>query len=267
VIDAHCHLYSAKYDVDLDQVIQRAKECLSAVVVSAIDAETLRKSLAIRRRYPDFIYVTAGIHPRQSVEITDTEIHRLWRTIDQVRGEVVALGEVGPDFHRTKDPAQRQRQLRVLEEAMGQAEAWNLPLVIHARQAEEAALEVLARSTVPVLYHCFAGNRHIASKIAGLGFYLSFSALLLISSELQEAATRIPQELILTETDSPALSPRPHQRRNEPVFVEMVVSRLAKLLQYRPEQMAAITAANARRFYQIKNNPGIGCSSGVRNSR
>jgi TatD DNase family protein len=134
---------------------------------------------------------------------------------------------------------------------MVRAEAWSLPLVIHAREAEAAALEILAGHKGPVLIHCFTGGRDIARRMTARGFFLSFSPILLASTTLREAVRHVPVDLILTETDSPALSPRPGQPRSEPAFVEMVVSRLAKLLQYRLDEMAAITAANACRFYRL----------------
>jgi TatD DNase family protein len=251
VIDAHCHLASDKFDLDRDQVIARARERLRAVVVSATDRESLRKSLALRRRYPDFVHVSAGVYPRRAAEFGKDELEELWEVIGAVRTELVALGEVGPDFHHTRDPRDHRRQFAVLERFMAQAEAWSLPLVIHARKAEAAALEVLAGHRGPVLVHCYAGNRETAKRIAALGFYLSFSPILLGNAELGGVAREVPLELILTETDSPALSPRPEQPRNEPAFVEMVVSHLAKLLQCAPDEMAAVTAANARRFYRL----------------
>jgi TatD DNase family protein len=251
MIDAHCHLYSDKYDRDLDQVIQRARKHLEGVVISAVDPESLRKSLTIRRQHTDFIHVTAGVHPRTAATLKNKELAQRWRTIMKVKEEIVAIGEVGPDFHRTKDPRLRQRQLMVLEEAMTQAENFNLPLVIHARQAEAAALEIVSGCSTPVLFHCFAGSRQVARQITRFGFYLSFSAILLFSSELQKIAAEVPLELILTETDSPALSPRRDRRRNEPAFLESIVSRLAELRRRPQEEIAAITATNARRFYGL----------------
>jgi len=143
MIDAHCHLYSDKYDHDLDAVIQRARKYLEGVVVSAVDPESLQKSLTIRRQHSDFIHVTAGVHPRTSATLTKEKLAQLWQTIKNIKEEIVAVGEVGPDFHHTRDPRLRQRQLVVLEEAMTLAESLQLPLVIHARQAEAAALEVV----------------------------------------------------------------------------------------------------------------------------
>jgi TatD DNase family protein len=251
MIDAHCHLYSNKYHDDLHEVIQRAQEILQLVVISAVDQESLRKSLAIRRKYPDFIRVTAGVHPRSAAKLNQEELTELWQAIRTVREEIVAIGEVGPDFYHVKDHRLHLRQLSVLEDAMAQAEAMDLPLVIHARQAEKAALEVVARCTTDVLFHCFAGTRQMAREITAHGFYLSFSAILLFSSELQRAATEVPLELILAETDSPALSPRRSQRRNEPAFLESIISRLATLFDYPVEKAGSITAANAARFYGI----------------
>ncbi len=251
MIDAHCHLASSRFDPDRDQVIARACQRLSAVVVAATDPESLRKSLALRRRYPDFIHVTAGVHPRRAAAIGDEELKDLWQAISEARGELVALGEVGPDFHHAGDPRDRRRQLDLLEQFMARAEVWSLPLVIHARRAEAAALEALAGHKGPVLIHCFAGDRDVARKMTARGFFLSFSPILLASTALQAVAQEVPVELILAETDSPSLSPRPDQRRNEPAFVDMVVSQLAKLLQCGFDEMAALTAANARRFYRF----------------
>ncbi len=255
MIDAHCHLYSDKYDHDLDAVIQRARKYLEGVIISAVDPESLQKSLTIRRQHPDFIHVTAGVHPRTAATLKKEKLAQLWQTIKNVKEEIVAVGEVGPDFHHTRDPRLRQRQLVVLEEAMTQAENLNLPLVIHARQAEAAALEVVSGCKTPVLFHCFAGSRQVARQITRFGFYLSFSAILLFSSELQKVATEVPLQLILTETDSPALSPRRDRRRNEPAFLETIISRLAELLQHPQGKIAAITAANAHRFYGLTAYP------------
>jgi TatD DNase family protein len=251
MIDAHCHLYSDKYHHDLHKVVQRAQAKLQAVITSAVDLESLQKSLAIRRKYPDFIKVTAGIHPRHGARLKKEELSEIWRAIKSVQKEIVALGEVGPDFYHIKDRHLRQRQLSVLEDAMAQAEAMGLPLVIHARQAEKAALEVVARCKTPVLFHCFAGTREMAREITAHGFYLSLSAILLFSSELQRAITEVPLELILTETDSPALSPKRTQQRNEPAFLETIVSRLAELFDLPVDRVGSITAVNAGRFYRL----------------
>jgi TatD DNase family protein len=251
MIDAHTHLYSDKYRQDLDQVIQRAQNRLKAVVVSAVDIESLERSLAIRQRYPNFIYVTGGIHPRKAAELKDDDSRRLWRAVGRFRQELVAVGEVGPDFHHVRKQRDQQRQLLVLEEALRRAEEWDLPLVVHARKAEAEALEVLSRSKTPVMFHCYAGSRKMAGRIAACGFYLSLSAILLFDRELQETVKQIPVEQILTETDSPALSPRRGHKRNEPAYIEKIVVCLAKLLQYSLQKTAEITAANAIRFYRL----------------
>ena len=252
MIDAHTHLYSDKYRHDLAQVIRRARGVLEGIVISAIDLDSLEQSLAIRRRYPDFIYVTAGIHPGKAAVLMDEDRRLLWQAIDRIRPEIVAVGEVGPDFHHIRNPHEQQRQLAVLKEALDRAEEWGLPMVVHARRAEAAALEVLARSKVPVMFHCFAGAKQVAGKIAACGFYLSLSAILLFNTDLQDAVKGIPIEQVLTETDSPALSPRRGYSRNEPAFIETIVSYLAKLLKIPARKVAEITSANARRFYRLE---------------
>ena len=252
MIDSHCHLYSGKFEHDLDEVIQRAEKYLSGIIISAVDLNSLEISLNIRRSYPNFIHVTAGIHPRKTAELDENERRQLWRAIGCVRPEIVALGEVGPDFHHVRDRKKQRKQLRVLEEALSQAEKWDLPLVIHARKAEAVALEVVSQSRIPVMFHCFTGSMKDARRIIEHGYYLSFSSLLFTNLELQKIVTKIPPNRILTETDSPALSPHRDQSRNEPAFIEKVVLLLSKLLGKSFEHTAAMTAENARRFYKIK---------------
>jgi len=128
VIDAHCHLASDKFDPDRDQVIARARKRLRAVVVSATDRDSLRKSLSLRRRYPDFVHVSAGVYPRRAADLGNDELEGLWEAIGAARTELAALGEVGPDFHHTRNPRDHRRQFAVLERFMAQAEAWSLPL-------------------------------------------------------------------------------------------------------------------------------------------
>lgn len=251
MIDAHCHLYSDKFKHDLDAVIRRAQKYLSGIVISAVDLHSLEKSLGICRRYPDFIYVTAGIHPRKTAELDDDERRQLWRAIGRVRAKIIAVGEVGPDFHHVHDRKIRRKQLQVLEEALFQAEKWELPLVIHARKAEAAALEIVSQSRIPIMFHCFTGSMQDARKIVSHGYYLSFSSLLFAHPELQKIVKKIPSDLILTETDSPALSPHTDQARNEPAFMEKVVLLLSKLLEKTFDHTAKMTAENARRFYSI----------------
>ena len=255
MIDAHTHLYSDRYNHDLKDVIHRAGKSLTAVIISAVDLESLQKSLEIRRQYRNFIYVTAGIHPRKTTTMSMEELKRLLKKIDRVQSEIVALGEVGPDFYYIQDPRQQRRQLQVLDEVLFHAEQRKLPLVVHARQAESAALKLLSRSRVPVMFHCFTGSKQIAKKITSHGFYISFSAILLANPELQTVATAIPAELILTETDSPALSPMPDQTRNEPAFVEKVVTCLASLLKCTVDKVSDITDNNARKFYGLPQKP------------
>jgi TatD DNase family protein len=104
------------------------------------------------------------------------------------------------------------------------------------------------------MFHCFAGSKQMALEVAAHGFYLSFSAMLLFSPDLQEAVSLLPPEQILTETDSPALSPRRDQTRNEPAFIQVILSRLSTLLKYPVKKTVKITAANSRRFYGLPHN-------------
>ncbi|UCD33546.1 MAG: TatD family hydrolase, partial [Desulfobacterales bacterium] len=96
MIDAHTHLYSDKYYSDLEWVIKRARKKLTAVIISAVDSESLRKSLAIKHKFQDFVYVTAGVHPKKAAQIENEELKQMLNTFGRAKSDIVALGEGGP---------------------------------------------------------------------------------------------------------------------------------------------------------------------------
>jgi TatD DNase family protein len=199
------------------------------------------------------LWAAAGIHPHTGDRATPAELERLRFALDERC--VVALGEIGLDYHYNhSDPAEQRRafarQLRLAHEAA-------LPVVIHTRDADHDTLAILRDEGAGELggvIHCFSSGEELANGALELDFFVSFSGIVTFgrAESVREAARRIPADRILAETDSPFLSPVPYRGRpNEPARVRHVVERLADLRGVEPDEMGGVTADNARVCFRL----------------
>jgi TatD DNase family protein len=196
--------------------------------------------------------VTAGVHPHEA-RLADEQVY------DQIRGlagegRIVAIGEIGLDFHydHSPRPAQREalrRQIRLAREV-------GLPVVVHTREADEetaAILEEEGASEVGGVIHCFTGGKDLARRALALGFCISFSGIVAFprSEIIQEVAREVPDDRLLVETDAPFLAPPPHRgKRNEPAFVVEVARRVAALRGVEPEAVGDLARRNYERLFR-----------------
>jgi TatD DNase family protein len=252
MIDSHCHIDMPQFDADREAVVARAREAgvEAMLIVGGVDAEQgHRRALQTAEAFG--LPASAGIHPheaRLANEETYGELKDLARD-----GRIVALGELGLDFHYDYSPrdAQRdvfRRQLRLAREV-------GLPVIVHTREADEETADILeaerAGETGGVI-HCFTGSRELAKRALALGFYVSFSGIVAFprAEVIQDVARTVPEDRILVETDSPFLAPPPHRgKRNEPAFVADVARFVAGLRGAPAEVIGEVAAANFRRLF------------------
>lgn len=251
MIDAHCHLDSKNFASDIDLVVERARAELSGIITCSITPEGFEYSLKLCRKYRNFIYLTLGIYPAKTATITNEELASSLEFIARVKENIIAVGEVGPDFYRVKDIKGRERQLEVLAQYLKLSEELTLPLVIHAREAEEKALEVVKNSNVNIIFHCYSGSVEVMKEITDLGFYISLPTLVCYSAQHQALARKVDLEHLLVETDSPPLSPFRDIKRNEPLFVKEAVKKISEIRDIDKNQLAEITERNTRKAYLI----------------
>lgn len=251
MIDAHCHLDSKNFASDIDLVIERAKTELSGIVTCSITPEGFEYSLKLCKRYRDFIYLTLGIYPAKTATITAEELANAFEFVARVKENIIAIGEVGPDFYRVRDIKGRERQLEVLAQYLKLAEELSLPLVIHAREAEEQALEVVKNANVNIIFHCYSGSAELMKQIIDRGFYISLPTLVCYSPHHQALARKVDLEYLLVETDSPPLSPFREIKRNEPLFVREAVRKISEIRDVENKQLGEITDRNTRKAYLI----------------
>ncbi len=250
--DSHCHLTDAAFRDDREAVLHRATDAgVTRLVTIASDVADARAALELARGRKG-VWCTAGVHPHEAGKAAPTDVDAV-RELATSHAEVVAIGETGLDFHYDHSPRSVQTGLFEAHLALG-AET-GLPVVVHAREADReiaAALRAMPQGTMGVL-HCFTGGEAAFAEAMAAGWYVSFSGIASFRTfEAAHLLRQVPADRLLVETDSPYLAPVPHRgRRNEPALVVHVVEAVARLVGSTTEELAALTTANARRFYGV----------------
>lgn len=255
LIDTHCHLDPNGWEEGVGAVIERARDAgVGAFVCVGVGSAELSRAAVELAHIRTDVVATVGVHPHDAsawdAEL-EAELERLAR--DE---SVVAVGEVGLDFHYDYSP--RSTQCDVLSRFIALARRVRKPLVIHTRSAPDETLEILRRegaSDVGGVIHCFSEDRPFAIRALDLGFDLSFSGIVTFKNArtIQDVATWAPADRVLVETDSPYLAPVPMRgKKCEPAYVVHTAERLAALRGTSLEQITAQTSDNAcRRFGSV----------------
>ena len=252
LVDSHCHLDFPQIIDDLPQVLARAKAAgVERMVTICTRLRNEPQVRAIAESNPGVLYA-AGTHPMSAAEEPLTSVDELVRISRHPL--MVGIGETGLDYHYSSDSAAiQQTSLRIHIEA---AQETNLPLIIHARDADEDMARILSEAYLVRPYgcvmHCFSSGEALAETALDLGFYLSVSGIAAFSKsgELRDIFRHAPLDRILVETDSPYLAPPPHRgQRNEPAFVAHTARAVAHLWDLTPEDFAKATAANFDRLF------------------
>jgi len=253
LVDSHCHIDMPQFDADRAAVVDRARAAgvVEMLVVGGFDGEGgPRRALEIAGAFS--LPATAGIHPheaRLADEVVYAELAALVRG-----GRIVAVGEIGLDFHYDHSPRESQReafrrQIRIAREA-------GLPIVVHTRKADEdtaAILEEERAAEVGGVIHCFTGGVALARRALALGFSVSFSGIVAFprAETIQQVAREVPDDRLLVETDAPFLAPPPFRgRRNEPAFVVEVAKKVAALRGVGVETVGELCRRNYARLFR-----------------
>ncbi len=248
LFDSHTHLDMKHFQHDRERVIQRAKDAgLIGMVTSSIGEASFRKTLGIISKHPGYIYHSAGCGVSRLIR---TEAEKIITLTRKYAKDIVAVGEVGLDYHWIKDPKGRKAQEPLFHMFIELATELNLPLVIHSRKAEAKATEILENNFPgDVVMHCFDGPPEVAKRVADNGWYITLPANFSKHRNRMSAAKILPLSQILLETDGPYLSP--DRERNEPGKIIHGAETLSKILEHPIDQIAIATTQNATRFYRL----------------
>jgi TatD DNase family protein len=263
LIDTHAHLDYTDYDPDRAEVIARATDAGVTEIISIgtqIDSST--RAVELAENFPN-IWATVGIHPCEVDEAPEDAVERLHALAQSSR--VVALGEIGLDYHRLpENPAEaeanRQRQADLFRAQLELAVELGLNAVIHQRDSWDDTLKILGEFTGKVrgVFHCFGGTLEQAQEVLALGHLVSFTGIVTFKNarQVQATAQDVAIDGFMVETDCPYLAPAPDRgKRCEPAHTRRVAEQIAQLRGVSLEAIAARTTATAREFFRFGRGP------------
>ncbi len=250
IIDTHTHLDNEKYYNDLDEVIKRAKKNnIEKFIIPAANPKDIKRAVEISEKYED-VYFAVGVHP---LDILQFDYHYLLDYINHPK--CVAVGEIGLDYHYTKDT--KDYQIELFQEQLDIAIEYNKPVIIHIREANQDSYEILERyikkyPNLKGVLHCFNADEQFLkfsdNFYYGIGGVLTFKN----ARKLVEVFPKIPKNRVIIETDSPYLTPHPYRgERNEPSYTTLVRDKIAELWNVSKEEVEEITTKNARDLFNI----------------
>jgi TatD DNase family protein len=258
LVDSHCHLDFPDFAEERAAVVARAKAAgVSLMVTISTRVRKFPQILEIAETF-DEVFCSVGTHPHNAGEELDITAEKLVELAKHPK--VVAIGEAGLDYHY--DYAPREAQVQGFRTHIAAARQTGLPLVIHARSADDDVAMILddetGKGAFPFILHCFSSGRRLAEVGVALGGYISFSGIVTFknSAELREIAAGVPHDRLLVETDAPYLAPVPHRgKRNEPAFVAHTAKVLAETIGVTDEEIAALTTENFFRLFKKMPRP------------
>ena len=249
LVDTHCHLDMETYRDDLDSVIARAvSHNVRGIVTIGIDLASSRAGVKLAEKYM-CVKSSVGIHPHDAGSARSSDIENLALLAEENTGIVVGFGEIGLDYVKTFSSPDIQRTM--FRKQLATAKDLGLPVIIHDREAHDDCLKII-RETGPFdnggVMHCFSGDLNFAKKIIDLNLHISIPGIVTFKNarNIQEAATHIPLDMMLVETDGPFLAPVPYRgKRNEPSFTLFTAAAVANLKNITIEEVAEHTSQNA----------------------
>ena len=252
--DTHAHYNDEKFDEDRDALIKDIyNDSITKMVTVGYDVESSRRAIEIAEKY-EFMYATCGISPNdvQNVDI-ETEISKISALLPNKK--VVAIGEIGLDYYWNKDNKDMQKEYFIKQIEI--ANRFNLPIIIHSRDAINDTIEILKQNNVNKkgIFHCCMQNEFLIKEALKLDFYISFAGAITFKNakHADEVIKLVPLERLLIETDSPYLAPEPKRgTRNDSRNVKYIAEKIANVKQISIEQVAKQTYENAMKIYGIK---------------
>lgn len=254
IFDSHCHLNDLQLYNDLDSVIKNAlQNNVKKMLVIGYDKPSSFLAAKLAREY-DFIYAAVGFHPVDVEGINEEDLKEVMSLIDKIK--VVAVGEIGLDYHWVKDADKKEKQKEFFIKQIEYANRLDVPIVIHNRESTEDCLNIIKEYTPKQkgVMHCFSSSVEIAKEFIKLGFYISFGGSLTFTNakSVKEVAREIDLSHVLVETDCPYLTPHPFRgKRNEPAYITLVVKQLAEIKKVTIEEVEDITYQNTCKLFHV----------------
>ena len=254
IFDTHAHYDDERFEKDREELLLGLEEQgISHVVNVSASIFSSKKTLELIKQYP-FFYGSVGVHPNETGELTEEDIHFLKHAALQKR--IVAIGEIGLDYYWDKPEREIQKNWFIRQLAL--AREVNLPVIIHSRDAAQDTLEILKAQKgeeIGGVIHCFSYSTEIAREYLNMGFYLGIGGVITFpnAKKLKEVVEMAPLERLVLETDCPYLAPVPNRgKRNSSLNLPFIAEEISKIKQIEYEKVIDVTYENAKKLYKIR---------------
>ncbi len=254
IIDTHSHIYVDDFDSDIEDVVERAKKIgVEKILLPNVDLDSIDSMLSISKRFPDICIPMMGLHPTSVNHAFEEQLNGMYTYLQ--KQDFCAVGEIGIDLYW--DKTFLKEQIEAFKIQLQWAREFNLPIVIHAREAFAEIFKVLDNAEIENLtgvFHSFSGGVEEATKIMAYGgFKMGINGVVTFkNSDLDEVLTHVPIENIVLETDAPYLTPVPFRgKRNEPSYLEYVIQKLVQVYNLSEEEICRITTSNAKALFNL----------------
>ena len=247
LIDTHFHL---DLTCDVETILMDAcKNNVKKFIISGCDKKSIRDGLEIVNRYEN-VYMTIGFHPDEVDDINDDDLNYIEKLVNN-NHKIIGIGEIGLDYYHNDTNTKRQKEY--FEKQILIAKKFNLPIVVHTREATEDTYEILKKYDVRGVLHCYSGSLEMAKLYIENGFMFGIGGVLTFkNSKLRDVVKEIPLQNIILETDSPYLAPEPKRgSMNEPKNIKLIANCLAKVKEISVEEVTEITTSNAKRLFDL----------------
>ncbi|MBR4350976.1 MAG: TatD family hydrolase [Bacilli bacterium] len=249
IIDTHCHLYPSEME-NAEEIIKKCKENNISVILNGVDIASNNEILELSKKY-DNVYAAIGLNYDQIDKFTDDDLVLLEEQIKN--NKIVALGEIGIDYHWTKENS--EKQIYFFKKQLELAEKYDLPVIVHARDASKEVFDIIKNSNVRKgSMHCYAGSIELAKEYIKLGFYIGIDGPITYDNNRKgvELVSNIPVENLLIETDSPYLSPLRGQI-NSPLNLKYIAGKISEIKNISIEEIYEITYNNANNLFVLED--------------
>ena len=248
-IDVHCHLDSNYYN-DIDKVINNAKKNnVNKLIYNGCNKKSNKEVIKLINKY-DSVYGAVGYHPTELDDVNEKDYELLESLLSNKK--IVAIGEIGLDYHYPD--TNKEKQKNAFRRQLELAEKHNIPVIVHSRDAIQDTFDIMSEYNIKGVIHCFSGSVEMAKEFIKKGFLISVGGIITFKNakNIIEVIKNIDLSYILLETDSPYLTPEPFRKeQNEPMYIPIIASKIADILNVSVEEVSSKTTENAKRLFDF----------------
>lgn len=248
-IDVHCHLDSNYYN-DIDKVISNAKKNnVNKLIYNGCNKKSNKEVIRLINKY-DSVYGAVGYHPAELDDVNEKDYELLESLLSNKK--IVAIGEIGLDYHYPD--TNKEKQKYAFRRQLELAEKHNIPVIVHSRDAIQDTFDIMSEYNIKGVIHCFSGSVEMAKEFIKKGFLISIGGIITFKNakNIIEVIKNIDLSYILLETDSPYLTPEPFRKeQNEPMYIPIIASKIADILNVSIEEVSSKTTENAKRLFDF----------------